>query len=137
MADTPSAILCRAADLIRDRAAAASPGVWTAEDMADAGHPGVWWVDCVHREADGTTYSTIADLESVGAGSNARWIALLSPDKAEHIEAWLRQVQHRAARSEESARLLGWPAPVYREEVGPALAFARGILGEEVTEDVR
>ena len=99
---SPSSILSRAADLIRDTAAAAGPDEWTFEAFA----PAVW-------EGD------------------ARWIALMSPAVAPMIEAWLRQVQVRAARSEESAALLGWAEPIYREEVGPALALARAVLGEK------
>lgn len=84
MADTrtPSAILSAAADLIRDTAAAATPGPW--ETIGDTG--GLW------REAtpERSLRTSPGYLGSMDAAENARWIALLSPDKAPLLETLLR-----------------------------------------------
>jgi hypothetical protein len=127
---SPSSILSRAADLIRDTAAAASPGVWSATDLTDDGHPGVWWVDCDHTDDEGRTMSTIADCDR-GGGPDARWIALMSPAVAPMIEQLLRSA---AATCDRAARE-GWTAEEMREhaddDMRASFALARAVLGEK------
>lgn len=137
----PSALLTAAADRVRDLAAQATPGTWSAKDMAEEGHPGVWWVDCVHEDDAGTTWTTIADLETVNPAADARWVAAMSPEVAPHLERWLREVADNAARSVPAWQNMGvdgYPGPrrteaevasLVEHHYGAALALARAILG--------
>lgn len=134
-ADTPSAILGRAADLIRDTGKAAKSGPWSLYDR------GVCWeIPELPEMHDGLSGFREVD---------ARWIALLSPDKAEHIEAILRDAASSAAHHVpiwQNSSSAGHAAPkrtdaevasLVEHHYGHALALARVILGEEVIEDVR
>ena len=104
MSESPSAILVRAADLIRDTAAAAEQQGWRFDDE--------WGYV---RDANG-------DLVAETSSSEGRWIALMSPAVAGPVERWLRETSRHVRTFGESAD--GWAA-------APALAFARAVLGEK------
>lgn len=108
MADlTPAATLRAAATLIRDTASNATPGPWTAdEDEIRA--------DCEWRLV---AWTYIGDLAQ--ARANAAWGALISPDKAEEIAAWL----------EESAADVAHTKTVRTRSIRLALDLAVKILG--------
>lgn len=133
MADTrtPSAILSAAADLIRDTASAAKDGPWRNHDT---------WLDAGRYTAtvlagEGNKTKLVAWLPSFEsdpadgdgqfrkAWDTARWIALLSPAVAPHIEAWLRCAAEMCNE---------WDDPMTEA----AIAFARSVLGvqEEVSD---
>ena len=99
---TPSEILSAAAVRVRDLAAEASPGVWSATDLTEDGHPGVWWVDCDHTDEEGRLMSTVADCDR--SGGDARWIAALSPAIAEPLAEALDVAAGTAREMEEDGR---------------------------------
>jgi hypothetical protein len=132
-APTPSEVLLAAADHIRDLAAAATAGVWTATDLTAHGHKGVWWVESEHHDSDGTMHGTVADLNY--GESDARWIAALSPAIADDLAAVLRQVA-----AESDLRIAAWrsrPRPdgevdrLIEQEYGAALRLSARVLGKE------
>lgn len=124
---TPSELLTGAADLIRDTAAKATPGPWFTHDthLNRGGHAATvlsgtypegqlraWLPTWSHEPWD----------ETRNAWNDARWIALLSPAVAPHLERWLTEVwKHVKVKG-------------YREDCWtckPAVEFARVILGED------
>ena len=79
---TPSEILNAAADRIRDLAAAADPGPWTNLE----GTTGFWTMPSPERSRRHLRgYIGMAE-----AKETARWIALMSPAVAPHLEQALR-----------------------------------------------
>lgn len=119
---TPASTLSRAADLIRDTAAAATPGPWAVDDPA--------YVETIYAE-DGT--SVVAGGRWGGEASvfndsaDARWIALMSPAVAPAIEALLREYARCADELDYA---------VDRSPDGAAaLALARAVLGEKEETD--
>lgn len=119
MPERPSVLLSRAADLIRDTAAGTLPAPWhvTSSDFVYSAD-GKSVAD--RREYDDYAhYPTGEDLRP----EDARWIALLNPAVAPHIEKWLRF----EAREFEKLRHVGFDLEF--AEHNPALAFARAVLG--------
>lgn len=112
MTETPQDKLTRAAALIRERAARATPGPW-----ADYTNGHIWNVDgdCVISE----------QTQRDGA-----WVALMSPVVAPHIAAWLERSaeDYRAERKAQSK----WPPGGYTmllpDDFEAAVAFADLIL---------
>lgn len=79
---TPSEVLGRAADLIRDTAAAADEGPWIV-------YRDGW---CILSQPDREDRATWRTVCSEGfTPENGRWIALLSPAVSPMIESWLRE----------------------------------------------
>ena len=124
MSDSPSAILSRAADLIRDTAAAATPGQWEAEEQ------GGERVELVLRSpsADVVVVHRFSPHPDSLNRADARWIALMSPAVAPMIEKWLRDT---AAYFDEFADY--WIT--IPEQARDALALARAVLGEKEETD--
>jgi hypothetical protein len=88
----PGEIVAEAADHVAALAAKATPGTWSAFDMTEYGHRGVSWVEATHDDQDATTTGCVADLQTVNAANDARWIAALSPQVvASGLEHMLRQ----------------------------------------------
>lgn len=116
---TPAEELRAAATRLREMAKATAGGKWTAEYL---GNHNAWWVTHDSKDEDGsTTWGTVADLESIDMAGNAAWIALMGPDKAGPLAAWLEAcVKQRC---------------IYADAMDPeqaaALAFARSILHTE------
>lgn len=123
-ADTPSALLSRAADLIRDTAAAATPGPWgsTTDANADVTFFGR------NDPETGQALTTIAGLYHGEHAATGRWIALMSPAVAPMIEKWLRDT---AAYFDEFADY--WVT--IPEQARDALALASAVLGEKEETD--
>lgn len=118
-ADTPSALLSRAADLIRDTAATATPGPWgsTTDSNADVTFFGR------NDPETGQALTTIAGLYHGEHAATGRWIALMSPAVAPAIEALLREYARCADELDYA---------VDRSPDGAAaLALARAVLGEK------
>lgn len=134
---TPSETLTRAADLIRDTAAAAEPGPWgsTSDDN-------VTWFGRNDPET-GQPLTTIAGLYHGKRAATGRWIALMSPAVAPAIESILREAAESAARHVpvwQDSSVDGLPAPkrtaaevseLVEHHYGAALALARAVLGEK------
>jgi hypothetical protein len=74
-----------AAARLRNLAANATQGDWSAIDMAAHGHQGVWWVQFVDADADGVLQGCVVDLEFVNPAGNARWMATVSPKVGEPL----------------------------------------------------
>lgn len=124
MPDSPSAILSRAADLIRDRAAAATAGPWSTVRRFDR-NGNVRQADFTRPPAaDGCAPQTRAVRPH--EVPDYEWIALMSPAVAGPVERWLRETSRHVRTFGESAD--GWAA-------APALAFARAVLGEKEESD--
>lgn len=128
MADSPSAILSRAADLIRDTAAAATEGPWRQHDGWWPGTLGVV-ASVLSGEGSDTslrallpTYEEKPATTARNVWNDARWIALMSPAVAPMIEKWLRDT---AAYFDEFADY--WVT--IPEQARDALALARAVLG--------
>ncbi len=120
---TPAEELRAAATKLREMAKATVGGIWTTEYLDN--HE-CWWVNHRTEEYDSVTCGTVADLESVGMEGNAAWIALMGPDKAEPLAAWLDSI----AKAVEA--LTTTLKRDQRELADPdALAFARAVLGEK------
>ena len=115
--------------------------------MAEDGHHGVWWVESEHRGGDGTTWATVAELETCNPRNDARWIAALSPAVAPHLERWLRETAISAERhvpvwrdsliwsgssddSDSRPRTDAEVAALVEHHYGAALAFARSVVPE-------
>lgn len=96
-----------AAARLREIAAKATQGKWTVEILDQYR---CCWVIHETKEYDGTTFGTVAELESINAENDACWIAAMGPDKAELI-----------------ARMLDTA-----NDAGPALEFARSFLRADV-----
>lgn len=146
MTESPSGILSRAADLIRDTAAAASPGPWTVEpsdyewDVSDEVR-GDWLHGRVKLSADTTPRKPTScwiktqdqgigyAYESSHEGSidlnDGAWIALLNPAVAPALEAWLRNSAREYAKLEHLA--------VAINPEDPPMYFALRVLGLENT----
>lgn len=117
MSDSPSAILSRAADLIRDTAAAdLTPGRWEVRvtPSDDEGEDDTVWVACDR----GSTVAVVGEVYT-SAPRDARWIALMSPAVAPMIASWLRYAAEM------------WDYPDQPGNDVRALDFARAVLGEK------
>lgn len=128
---TPSAILSRAADLIRDTAAAATEGPWESDRQFS--HANVVYAKRDLIDSVGVAGRRL-DLPPVFTGqiasrarsqfeADARWIALMSPAVAPAIEGWLRH----------AAEMWDYPDQPGNDEW--ALDFARAVLGEKEDTD--
>ncbi len=145
-ADTPSALLSRAADLIRDTAAAATPGPWFTHDthLNPGGHTATvlsgtypegqlraWLPTWSHEPWD----------ETRNVWNDARWIALMSPEVAGPVSEMLRRAASDyvvfVAAWESRPRPEGEVARLIEEQFGGALALARAVLGEKEETDDR
>lgn len=86
-------------------------------------------IDCLHDdEEDGL------DHGGWGRYNDSPWITLMGPDKAEHLADILEaeaDCQDAIAATQDLATSLGLKASVSIDTSGPALAFARSILGTE------
>lgn len=83
-------LLNAAADRLEQLAAGASPGRWTAVDLAEYGPHMVWWVQCEHTDDTGTLTSTLAELENINRAADAAWIAAMGPAIAPFLAGLLR-----------------------------------------------
>lgn len=148
MTSAPSAILTRAADLIRDRADAATPGPWSTVRRVD-GNGNLRQADFTRPPvAEGCAPQTRAVRPH--ETPDYEWIALMSPAVAPAIESILREAAESAAHHVpiwQDSSMDGLPAPkrtaaevaeLVEHHYGPALALARAVLGEkEETTDGR
>lgn len=113
---TPSELLSRAADLVRDTAEKATDGPW--RERFDA--PG---------RIAGPYGSVVCELRSPMA--DGRWIALASPALAPHLELILRHVAERWAKTARIAAQYDASADDWMTDSDRAmLALARVVLGE-------
>lgn len=137
MTGFPSAILNRAADLIRDTAAAATPGPWFTHDThLNAGGHTATVLSGVYPEGQLRawlpTWSHEPWDETRNVWNDARWIALMSPAVAPMIEAMLRAAALSWARWEGA----GIPLAEQRRQVGKqavaAVDLAAAILDSGV-----
>lgn len=129
MTERPSETLRRAADLIAERAAAASDAPWGVESMRDHTY-GIW--------TTGTGFSGEDDhIASTNVEADAVWVAMLAPAVAPHLVEWLRveadcldgnsTITVVAAMG---ALLPGSEVTAVVDTSAAALAFARSVLGE-------
>lgn len=127
MTGSPPVLLQRAAELIEQRAAEATPGPWRDLPMGSDGSVVL---------AGGFTISTARRPARCGEFADATWIAMADPLWAAPLVAWLRTA---AAASEQYGNVPkalmqdGGVAPAYRfthQFVQAALDFALLILGE-------
>lgn len=121
MTDSPSAILSRAADLIRDTAAAADDGPWIV-------YRDGW---CILSQPDRDDRATWRTVCSEGfTPENGRWIALLSPAVAPAMADLLQQMTGMWRLYEDRPL----PRREIEQRVGSAavaaLALAERITGE-------
>ena len=140
MTETPQDKLTRAAELIRERGSQAAPGPWNhdAHSIAEWSvySAGGWMVaeavaydGGVARMPDPRSDRVHAP-ERIDSVANAAWIALMSPDLAPHIAAWLERSaeDYRSERKAQSK----WPPGGYTmllpEDFDAAVAFAELIL---------
>lgn len=152
MTGTPSAILSRAADLIRDTAAAATANVcpaWTRQAVRHIARN--CDIDCGHEGHEGGW-----DHDGWDRYDDAPWIALMSPAVADSQERILRASSAAWAKAEEAYRRdrsVINPSPgemsghwgtwgmTLEERVSEAdrqaLALARAVLGEKEDTDGR
>lgn len=118
MADSPSMILSRAADLIRDTAALAIAPPW-AQSVRSV---------MAGRDED-------YEVASTPTTTTARWIALMSPAVAGPASEMLRRAASDyvvfVAAWESRPRPEGEVARLIEEQFGGALALARAVLGEK------
>lgn len=111
MTEIPQDILTKAAQLLRERAQLATGGPWKYEagEISSSSEPVVEW-----------TFD-----------NNGPWIALMSPDLAPHIAAWLER-SAEDYRSEAKAQSK-WPPGGYTmllpDDFAAAVQFAELILG--------
>lgn len=115
---TPADELRAAAAKLRERAKAATAGEWTVvRDDVGGGKfcTGVW----AQMGLVGGQYVT---EEMHSREADAAWIALMGPDKAESLAAWLDE----DAREIETVQDVVDINPNW-----PALVFARAVLGEK------
>ena len=121
---TPSEVLVRAADLIRDTAAAATDAPWATVAMRD--HSFSVWSSNTSFEGEDE------EVANSPIEPDARWIALMSPAVAGPIEQVFRAMVPAAEQAEaiprESAR-------VYPKGFHAVLALARAVLGEKEDAD--
>jgi hypothetical protein len=139
--ETPQDKLTRAAELIRERAGKASPGPWN-HDPNSTGEWSVYgaggWLVASAVAYDGGVArmpdprsDRVHPPERIDSTANAAWIALMSPDVAPHIAAWLERSaeDYRAERKAQSK----WPPGGYTmllpDDFDAAVAFADLILG--------
>ena len=124
---SPAETLRAAATLIRDTASKATPGAREVAYLAGIG-------TCV-RNPD-LSFCVTVEHGWVQEG-DAAWIALMSPDKAEHLFRWLADAANDMAGAEVvGSKLPDAADPIeYCDEpdsVRAALAFARTILGRDL-----
>jgi len=84
MPDTPSELLTRAADLIRDRVVGTTPGPWGYEDSS------MDLDGAVYQHPTGEEVAFVRSTSINVQDANGRWIALLNPSVAPAIESMLR-----------------------------------------------
>lgn len=127
---SPDEELRAAATLLRDTATRATPGPWGVESESAHSHG-------IYSYPGHSFAASIGNLDADEYAQHvARWIALLNPELAEPLAAWL----------EETANVMTWLGPVKvqpvedgaglwdgmgtpRTEWDRALAFARAING--------
>ena len=132
-ADSPSTILSRAADLIRDTAAAATPGPWSTVSRFD-GNGNLRQADFTRPPvAEGCAPQTRAVRPH--EVSDYEWIALMSPAVAGPVSEMLRRAASDyvvfVAAWESRPRPEGEVARLIEDQFGGALALARAVLGEK------
>lgn len=142
----PSELLTRAADLIRDTAAAATPGPWEVDGPERD-------IRAIHSE-DGAgvvmgARDPVDEASVFNTNADARWIALMSPAVAGPAERLLREAAESAARHVpvwQNSSVDGFDGPkrtdaevadLVEHHYGPALALARAVLGEKEETDGR
>jgi len=115
-----SGTIRKAAKVLGDLSKDATDGRWAAGH-----HPGGWWVEYEATDEHGPFVGSVADLASINAGPNARWIATMSPAVAGPLVQWLND----AAGTVEVLTKRG--DRVAEAFYATALDFARAILGTE------
>lgn len=142
MTDSPSQLLSRAADRVRELAAAATPGPWQACEPWIAGDEYPVYVQTVTTE--GYPNSDVAGMavESADDGTHggvaigdARWIATMSPAVAPYLEAILRRdasdYELHVAAWKSTPRKDGEVDRLVEQQFGAALSLAHAILEGE------
>ena len=137
---TPSELLTQAADLIRDAAAAATPGPWRQHDchLLHGGHT----ASVLSGKGNDTelrawlpTFESYPWGEKRNVWNDARWIALLNPAVAAPLEAMLRGACGMWRVYENR----GWSTTKVEAHVGAehraALALAKALLGTPEEEE--
>ena len=118
---TPSELLSQAADLIRDAGAKATDGPWEIEyDYTGKTPQAIFRMDPNHPEDP--DYSI--GLGAMDLPADNRWVALVNPEIAGPIEAWLRYEAAEAPHWTDDQLAL----PDCAGHVA-ARAFAKALLG--------
>lgn len=115
--DTPSELLTRAADLIRDTAAHFQPYVDNFDDDGRFDGPADDWI--------------YYQVDRNASRDARRWIALLNPSIAPALEFWLRNAAEMVKPFDQ-----GYTTSAYCAERG-ALAFAHVLLGLGTPEEAK
>lgn len=131
MAETsPSSLLVAAADRLRDRAAGASSGAWTATDLSRHG-PGMSGWNVEHPASDGDGTSPVASVTSLSAEADARWIAALSPAVGPALEQILRDAARQYDVESHIFTPEGMAEKVKERRFAGALALARVLCPDQ------
>lgn len=141
MTETPQDKLNRAAALLRESGGRATPGPWNhnPDSIAEWSVYGAggWMVASATAYDGGVARmpdprsDRVQPPERIDSVANAAWIALMSPDLAPHIAAWLERAaeDYRAERKAQSK----WPPGGYTmllpDDFEAAAAFADVVLG--------
>lgn len=146
---TPADELRAAAAKLREMAGAATQGTWTATPMYKTAEgcrcmsctddkPWAWQIDVVDGPDSGDCFFPMHINRP-----DAAWIALMGPDKAEMIAVWLETEAECIGAAADvmdtmpklmnsvGARPVETTMHVTIDTSGPALAFARAVLGEK------
>lgn len=119
-------LLRRAADVIESFAAEATPGSWNGHVSADGPHYGAvyggpWENGYRMGNVMGWSEETVEEYGGEPSSADLRWLCLMSPHVAAPLVAWLR------------GEAASWDAPGVTTVYPAACAFARAVLGEELS----
>jgi len=112
VSESPAELLRRAAALLEQRAASATPGPWELEHSYDGTRAQGLFVGC--DEDDPDSYDGTKGIGGFDLDPDNRWSALVHPGVAPTLATWLRC---------EAALFKGNP-------IWPALAVAKALLRE-------
>jgi hypothetical protein len=118
---TPEATLKAAAAKLRETAAKATPGPWTAQEVPDEAY-----VEIMAGTEVAVAHAVCEHAATWGAAADADWIALMSPALAEPLAAGLELTAEHWRPERDLAK--HYPARHAMQQ--EALTAARTILGE-------